>query len=158
MSRWCCASFLVASILSSVAAENVADSIGIKGGLVVCLGCSGEQLAELAAKDGLLVQGLETNAAKVGALRGCLATRGVGGRVTVREFDGRNLPYIDNLVNLVVTGAGCPVSRDEILRVLAPGGQAVSLDPQHPTRDPRHPTRAPRHPPRDTHPAHQALA
>jgi len=136
MIRWWCASFLVVFILSSVAAENVVDSMGGKGGLVVCLGCSGEQLAELGRKDGFLVQGLETDAAKVGALRGYLATRGVGGRVTVREFDGRSLPYIDNLVNLVVRGAECRISRDEILRVLAPGGQTVSLDTQHPTPDP----------------------
>jgi len=129
MIRWC-AVLVSFSLLSAVAAENPVDTVGVKGGLVVCIGPTYEQLAELGARDGFLVQGLETDADKVKRLRESLSAKGLWGRVTVREFDGRNLPYVDNLVSVVVSGVGCRVSREELLRVLAPGGQAVSLDPQ----------------------------
>jgi outer membrane protein assembly factor BamB len=120
----------------AVAAEYPVTAAGIKGGLVVCVGCDSEQLAELGAKEGLLVQGLESDSGKVRHLRGDLASRGSQGRVTVREFDGRNLPYVDNLVNLVIVSSDeCRVSRRETERVLAPGGKALFLDARRATSD-----------------------
>jgi len=45
--------------------------------------------------------------------------------VSARTFDGRNLPYRDNMVNLiVVSDAACRVPNEEIMRVLAPKGVA----------------------------------
>jgi len=41
---------------------------------------------------------------------------------TVDQFDGNRLPYIDNLVNLVVAETLGGVPMEEVLRVLAPGG------------------------------------
>jgi len=45
------------------------------------------------------------------------------------------LPYADNLVNLVVVSGKWQVAREEITRVLAPNGAAVTLDPQLSTLD-----------------------
>jgi len=118
------------------AAGDLPDAVGIEGGLVVCIGCDCEQLAELGAKDGFLVQGLETGADKVRRLRHELTSKGLQGRVTVREFDGRSLPYVDSLVNLIiVTDGEWQVAREEILRVLVPRGQAIFLDARRATSD-----------------------
>jgi len=107
------------------AAEEILDASGVKGGLVVHLGCGdGKLTAALRANDSYLVQGLDTAAEKVEQARRLFSARGLGGKVTARRFDGKTLPYIDNTVNLVVAGAGCQVSGDEIIRVLAPKGVA----------------------------------
>jgi len=44
--------------------------------------------------------------------------------VSVDVFDGRHLPYINNLVNLLVAEGPCGVSTAEMMRVLAPLGVA----------------------------------
>ena len=49
------------------------------------------------------------------------------GEVSVDRFDGSRLPYADNLVNLLVVSAPASVDRKEILRVLAPGGAAITV-------------------------------
>ena len=56
-----------------------------------------------------------------------LATRSAAGAITgrcrVEKWHGDRLPYIDNLVNLVVV-EDTTVSTDELMRVLAPSGVA----------------------------------
>ncbi|MHC4308502.1 MAG: outer membrane protein assembly factor BamB family protein [Planctomycetota bacterium] len=47
---------------------------------------------------------------------------GCRGPVSVEEFDGKRLPYADNLVNLVVADDLGGVAKTEAMRVLAPGG------------------------------------
>lgn len=51
---------------------------------------------------------------------------GLYGSVTARRFDGKELPYVDNLVNLVIADDPGGLSRDEIMRVLVPGGTAIT--------------------------------
>jgi len=52
-----------------------------------------------------------------------LHQRGLYGPVTVARLEGSQLPYVDNLVNvIVVTGQKGQVSTDEMTRVLAPLG------------------------------------
>ena len=72
-----------------------------------------------------VVQGLDVDAAKVETARKKIMAAGCYGQVSARIFDGRKLPYVDNLVNLIVAGADCEVPRDEIMRVLAPRGIAL---------------------------------
>jgi len=96
-------------------------------GLIVCIGGSAAELAGLHAP-GRIVHGLYTNRADVAAARRQFLSLGINGPVSVGLFDGKHLPYAGNLVNLVVSGVGCRVSREEITRVLVPGGRAVSLD------------------------------
>lgn len=106
-----------------LAQRLVADS-GVQGGLVVHLGCgNGHFTAALAARP-FLVQALDTDAENVRTAREHLRATGSHGQATVDRFDGIHLPYIDNLVNLLIAQNKYRVSKDEIVRVLAPGGVA----------------------------------
>jgi len=118
-------------------AEKILDTAGTKGGLVVHVGCAGGELtAAFRAGDGYLVLGLDANERNVQKARELVRSLGLdGGKVTIDRFDGTRLPLIDNLVNLVVASSECQVPREEITRVLAPGGAAITLDPQLSTLD-----------------------
>lgn len=106
-------------------ARHIIDVTGVKGGLIIHIGCGdGKLTAALRANDSYIVQGLDTDVGKVEKARKTIMSKGLYGKVTAREFDGKNLPYIDNLVSLVVATDKCKVSKDEILRVLAPRGVA----------------------------------
>jgi len=115
---------------SEPAAEEILETTGVQGGLIVHVGCGDGQLtAALGARDGYLVQGLDTDATNVEQARARLQTRGVYGKVSVDRLAGNRLPYVDNLVNLLVVSGPPSIEREEILRVLCPGGVAVRLDP-----------------------------
>ena len=113
-------------------ARNILTASGIQGGLIVHIGCGdGRLTAALRADESYLVHGLDTSAENVQKARKHVQAIGLYGDVSVDRFDGKRLPYVDNLVNLVVIrDAGCGVRDEEILRVLAPGGVAVTLNPQ----------------------------
>ncbi len=114
---------------SAKIAKAVLDASGVRGGLVVHLGCGRGQLtAALCTGDRYLVQGLDPDARQVTTARAHIRSLGRYGQVSVRQWDAPRLPYGDNMVNLVVMGKGCRVARDEVLRVLAPNGAAVTLD------------------------------
>jgi len=112
-----------------VQAQNPADLLemaGTKGGLIVHLGCgNGELTAALRTGDQYFVHGLDTDAGKVAAARKRIMDRGFYGPVSADKWDGRHLPYVDNLVNLVVAEEADGLSQEELLRVLAPGGVAL---------------------------------
>jgi len=106
-------------------AEAVLDAAGVNGGLVVHIGCGdGNLTAALRADDKYVVQGLDVDVGKVTAARKRLAAQGVYGPVSVRVFDGKQLPYTDNLINLVVCDKLGDVPLSEVMRVLAPLGVA----------------------------------
>lgn len=99
---------------------------GITGGLILHLDCGdGKKTVEMLIGDRFLVNGLDTDEAEVRKAREHLRARGLHERVAADVFDGRHLPYVDNLVNLVVAEAGRKVPLKEILRVLVPGGVAL---------------------------------
>ncbi len=117
-------------------ARRILDATGTRGGLIVHLGCGDGQLtAALRANDGYLVQGLDADDANVERARAHIRSMGLYGPVSVDHFDGRRLPYADNLVNLVIRDAGCEIRDKEIQRVLAPGGVALALDSRLSTLD-----------------------
>ena len=106
-------------------ARQVLDLAGVHGGLVVHLGCGdGRLTAALRAGPGYLVQGLDRDAAAVAKARHYFHSLGILGPVSASQFDGTHLPYADNLVNLLVVSEPYQVSREEMLRVLAPRGVA----------------------------------
>ncbi len=106
-------------------AADILTATGVKGGLVVHVGCGdGKLTASLRASDRYLVDGLDTDAGNVEAARRHVQSLGLYGKVSVERFDGRRLPYVDNLVNLLVAEDLGDVSMDEATRVLAPGGVA----------------------------------
>ena len=109
---------------------NLYSIAGIRGGVVVHLGVEdGKEIMALRSSESFLVQGLEKDRAKIGRVREYLSSQGIQGQATIREFDGRHLPYIDNLVNLVVVDTRCeiPDAVSEILRVLTPRGVALVM-------------------------------
>lgn len=104
-------------------AKQIFEVTGIKGGLIVHVGCGDGQLAaSLGASDGYLVHGIDVDARKVGAARRHIQSLGLYGRVSVDTFDGKQLPYADNLVNLLVAEDLGDVPMDEVMRVLCPLG------------------------------------
>lgn len=112
-----------------LSASEIVKSSGVSGGLVVHVGCGdGRLTVELRASEGFLVQGLDTDAALVSRARRHVSSVGTSGKVTVDAFDGKRLPYTDNLVNLLVVSRQYEVSSKEVLRVLAPRGVALISD------------------------------
>jgi len=104
-------------------ARQVLDTAGIQGGLIVHLGCGdGKLTAALRANDSCVVQGLDADAT---AARQYIQSLGVYGKVTAEQWTGDRLPYVDNLVNLVVADNLGKLPMEEVLRVLAPNGVAL---------------------------------
>jgi len=111
--------------LSADTAADILDAAGVKGGLVVHLGCGdGRLTAALRSSERYLVHGLDTDVDKVREARRHIQSLGVYGKVSVDHFDGKQLPYVRELVNLVVASDLGRVTMDEVLRVLAPNGVA----------------------------------
>jgi outer membrane protein assembly factor BamB len=106
-------------------ASEILKESAVQGGLVVHLGCGEGQLTSaLCAGDGFLVHGLDADAGNVEHARQHVQTLQLKGKVTFEQFSGDRLPYVDNLVNLLVAEELGDVSMEEVLRVLAPGGVA----------------------------------
>lgn len=122
-----CATLTAAGENDTAPAEAAAilEAAGVKGGLVVLVGCSdGTLAAGLRAGEGFLVQALDTDGTAVATARKNIQSLGCYGTVTVDRFDGGNLPYVDNLVRLLVVKNRGDVPEAEITRVLAPNGVA----------------------------------
>ncbi|MDP7286655.1 MAG: PQQ-binding-like beta-propeller repeat protein [Phycisphaerae bacterium] len=110
------------SIAGAAESKPLASS-GVRGGLVVHLGCGGgETTAGLRGGDNFIVHGMDSDAGKIDAARKHIKSLGLYGPVSVRQWDAASLPYIDNMVNLVVCEDAGKISTSEIMRVLAPGG------------------------------------
>jgi len=106
-------------------ADAIYEATGVQGGLVVHLGCGdGRLTAALRANDRYLVHGLDSDAACVAKTRELLHAKGLYGPVSADVFDGQHLPYVGDLVNLLVADDLGEVTMDEVLRVLAPEGVA----------------------------------
>ena len=107
-------------------ARQVLDAAGVRGGLVVHLGCGdGKLVAALGAGEGFLVHGLDADPMKVAAAREHLRSLGRYGKVAVDVLSGRRLPYVDNLVNLIVAEGPGLAGAEEMMRVLCPNGVAL---------------------------------
>jgi len=140
----CCVLLLLSSLStapllgddSGPLAEAILREAGIKGGLIVHVGCGdGKLTAALHAGNSYLVHGLDTDNANVQKAREWVGAAGCYGNVSIERFNGQNLPYVDNLVNLVVANGEWQVPKEELLRVLAPGGVALALDSRLSTLD-----------------------
>lgn len=106
-------------------ARQIIEATGVTGGLIVHVGCGdGKLTAALRVNDRFRVHGLDTNAANVETARNHIASLGMYGDVSIDRMTGDGLPYVDNLVNLVVSEDLGDVPMDEVMRVLAPRGVA----------------------------------
>ncbi|MFH1918618.1 MAG: PQQ-binding-like beta-propeller repeat protein [Planctomycetota bacterium] len=110
-------------------AEEILTQAGVPGGLVVHVGCGdGTLTAALGEREGYLVHGLDVNPNHVAAARKHIQAVGLYGKVAADTFSGRRLPYVENLVNLVVSEDLGDVPMSEVMRVLAPNGVAYLKD------------------------------
>ena len=106
-------------------AATILDAAGVSGGLVVHVGCGdGKLTAALRARDGYVVHGLDADAGNVAKARKHMDTLGLTGRASVAQLAGSSLPYVDNLVNLLVSADLGAVPMAEVMRVLSPNGVA----------------------------------
>ena len=107
-------------------AKDILQATGVKGGLVVHLGCGdGKLTAALRANDSFIVHGLDSAVKNVAVARKYIQALGLCGKVSADQFDGKHLLYVDNLVNLIVADKLGNVAMDEVMRVLAPNGVAL---------------------------------
>ncbi len=149
---WTLSLLVVAMMSAAVHGENdlatqVYQQTGFQGGIVVELGMVDVDFtAALGAREAVTTEILETNVQRVTHARESLEnefaqTKGPHSLTTVLQFDGKNLPYADNLVNLVVMHQDSAdrddihVEDQEVLRVLAPGGALCAIrGPGEPNR------------------------
>ncbi len=114
--------------LSAEQPSKLIDAAGVKGGLVVHVGCTdGALTAGLRIHDRFLVQGLAAEA-DVAAAGEKAAAGGAYGAVSITAWDGKHLPYVDNMVNLLVVSKTGDITAAEVERVLAPKGAALIAD------------------------------
>ena len=120
----------------SVSASKILAVAGLQGGVIVHLGCAGGRLtAALCASEHFVVQGLDSDPENVRQSRAYIQELSLCGPVSVRHLGDTHLPYVDNLVNLLVVSNESGVSESEMRRVLAPGGVVLFLDRQSPIED-----------------------
>ncbi|HUV64099.1 MAG TPA: class I SAM-dependent methyltransferase, partial [Sedimentisphaerales bacterium] len=106
-------------------AKQILDAAGVKGGLVAHIGCGeGKLTAALHANDSYLVHGLDTETKNVQAAMDYIKSLGIYGKVSVERLADDRLPYVDHLVNLVVSENLGAIPMKEVMRVLAPRGVA----------------------------------
>ena len=107
-------------------ASKLLAETGISGGFVVHLGANSSELAVALGKNkAIQVHGLVQQNADVSGIRQEVHDAGLYGEVSFDRMFGSSLPYVDNLVNLLIAEVGSRVSRLEIMRVLVPNGQAL---------------------------------
>ena len=102
---------------------------GLSGGIVVALDFSdGERIAGLAADGSFLVQGLLTTEADIEKVRDAIKQKGLYGKVSCDRYNGSDLPYVGNLINMLLCKSTSKVPRSELMRVIVPGGLLVVED------------------------------
>ncbi|MCZ7644650.1 MAG: PQQ-binding-like beta-propeller repeat protein [Planctomycetota bacterium] len=109
-------------------AREILQAYGRKTGLCVVLDCGREGAAglpaELAAQSEMLVHGLALDEAALARTRVAADAKGLAGRVLAERIELKALPYVNDLVDLLVieAPAALGVPETELLRVVAPEG------------------------------------
>jgi outer membrane protein assembly factor BamB len=114
-------------LLFSRGFASAPDISGLSGGILVQVGGNGSLLRQFGTNEAFFAIGLDTNTANVVSLRQTLRDEGFSGQVLVDEWNGTDLPFIDNFVNALVLSEPCNVSSAEVARVLVPNGVAYRL-------------------------------
>lgn len=122
--------FLPGPILGQ-ALDDIVETAKVRGGFVVQLGCASSDLTfTLAEKSNYQIQVLDVDTNRIVTLRRQLKDRGLYGKVTADTYNGEALPYVDNLVNLIVIAGEIDLhlSQAELKRALCPLGVILTVD------------------------------
>lgn len=111
---------------ASAAVKQIYERSGVKGGFVVHVGATdGALTAALKASESYTIHGLAADAKTATTAREAILKKGAYGPVCVDAWNGKDLPYVEGTVNLLVVEDGQKVSTTEIDRVLSPLGVAL---------------------------------
>lgn len=106
-------------------AKQILDLAGVKGGLIVHLGCGDGRLTKaLRVNDSFIVHGLDGHTVTVEKARTNIRDEGIYGTISAELFSGKVLPYTDRLVNPLVAEDLGNVPMKGVKRVLVPDGVA----------------------------------
>ncbi|MBF0196940.1 MAG: PQQ-binding-like beta-propeller repeat protein [Planctomycetes bacterium] len=118
----CCIGFNHAAFADHLSALREAK---MGGGFIVHVGCGdGKLTAQLKLSESYSVHGLDTAPSAVEKARILFQEVNHGGGLVASPFDGKHLPYIDNMVNMLFCSKSYQLSDEEIKRVLVPRGKA----------------------------------
>ena len=99
---------------------------GVDRGIIIQLGCNDAQnFIAMTTGGASVVQILERRPEMVEATRQQIQSQAACGRVSVKRLDGERLPYVDNLVSMLIVADPLDVSEREMLRVIRPLGVVV---------------------------------
>ena len=120
-----CAGAVFALSAFSQDVSSLIEEAKLKGGLISHIGCgNGETTAKLFKNETFLVHGLDTSEENIEKAREHIKSNGIYGKVSVELYNGEALPYVENLVNMIVCDERNNITDDELLRVLVPNGIA----------------------------------
>lgn len=106
-------------------AKDILQKTGIEGGLIVHVNCGdGKLTSALQISPSFIVHGIDSNPAHVNQAKQYIKSKGQTGTVSIAQLGGKNLPYIDNIVNLLISQDLKNIPLQEVKRVLAPNGVA----------------------------------
>ncbi len=112
------------------AESKLIEQFKFSGGIVVALDFDdGKFIADLSTDGPFIVHALLSDDARLETARQAIRQAGVYGKVSCDGYNGRDLPYVDDLVNLVLCKESCQVPEVELMRVLVPGGRLVVEGP-----------------------------
>ncbi|MBL7187722.1 MAG: PQQ-binding-like beta-propeller repeat protein [Phycisphaerae bacterium] len=102
-------------------------------GLCIVLPGSSESLVKTLGRNAssATVQLLCRDDEELCALRQSIRALDVYGRISAISWQGASLPYIDDLVNVIIAPSRSAASPDEVRRVLCPGGSAYVYEDGH---------------------------
>ncbi|HOX04852.1 MAG TPA: PQQ-binding-like beta-propeller repeat protein [Planctomycetota bacterium] len=121
----------------AAAAKAILEASGFKSGLCLHLGCGRDGSAGLTAAlteaGSMPVHGLALDDAALARARAAIEAKSLGGRAMVEKLAGKALPYVPDLATLIVVEdlaalSAAGIGKEEILRVLAPGGALCTLE------------------------------
>ncbi len=116
---------LAPSLASADSAADIRKACNFHGGIIVHLDSNGSQLSvDLADGNVGQLHVLEGTDSGLTASRELLFKNGAYGLHSAMLYDGKQLPFVDNLINLIVCEKESTVPEAELLRVLRPLGTA----------------------------------
>jgi outer membrane protein assembly factor BamB len=117
---------LVAVVVNAAyPSDSIISRHGERGGFAVYLGTREDVVTAFESRDNYSLHVLSPDRGFVVAVRKRLNEANVYGRCSAEHWHGGELPYVENLVSLLICDEDVRVPRQEMLRVLSPNGLAL---------------------------------